>query len=165
MRAFTLIAAACTLAPPASASDLPAPTFEFAFEETVTLGADIPAGQSAAGERNIVPITGGSFSGPGLKGTIMGGGWDWQLLRADGCREIKADYMLKTDDGAIINVINTGVSCRAANPSAQVRTHPVFAPPAGKYAWLGQSAFIGTLDPVALPDGQRAVRIRFYKVN
>lgn len=141
------------------------PALDFAFEETVTLDADVPVGQTSVGTRNIVPITGGTFAGPGIRGTIMGGGWDWQLRRADGCLQIKADYMLRTDDGAVINVVNTGVSCRAKDPKAVVRTHPVFEAPQGKYDWLSQGCFIGTLDPVSMPDGKRAVRIRFYRVT
>lgn len=140
------------------------PTLEFAFEETVMLDADVPVGTTSVGTRNIVPITGGTFEGPGIHGTIMAGGWDWQLRRADGCLQIKADYLLRTDDGAVINVVNTGVSCRAKDPKAVVRTHPVFEAPQGKYDWLSQSCFVGTLDPVNLPDGKRAVRIRFYRV-
>lgn len=158
------IAAALLVATSASAAEPAQPSLEFAFEEVVMLGADIPVGKTALGERNIVPITGGTFSGPGLKGTIIGGSWDWQLLRTDGCRQIKADYMLRTDDGAIINVVNTAVSCRGKT-GAPVRTHPVFEPPLGKYEWLGQTTFIGTLEPAALPGGGRAVHIRFYKVN
>jgi Protein of unknown function (DUF3237) len=160
-----LAAAALATTMAAQAAEPAAPSLEFAFEEVVTLGPDIPVGKTVLGERNIIPITGGMFSGPGLKGTVMGGGWDWQLIRPDGCRQLKADYMLKTDDGAVINVVNTAVSCRGKVPNAVTRTHPVFEAPVGKYEWLGQNAFIGTLDPVSLPSGQRAVRIRFYKVN
>ncbi|MFM6829933.1 MAG: DUF3237 domain-containing protein [Novosphingobium sp.] len=149
----------------AAATVAPTPGLEYAFEETVLLGPDVPAGQTPLGGRNIIPITGGTFEGPGLKGTIIGGGWDWQLRRADGCLQIKADYMLRTDDGAVINVVNTGVSCRANDPKAVVRTHPVFEAPQGKYDWLSQGCFIGTLDQVSLPDGKRAVRIRFYRVT
>lgn len=153
---------AALLSSPALAAE---PTLVFAFEETVTLGADVHPGPTALGERNIVPITGGTFEGTGIKGTIIPGGWDWQLRRADGCTQIKADYMLRTDDGVVINVVNTGVSCRARDPQAVVRTHPVFEAPRGKYEWLSQTAFIGTLDPIKLPDGQRAVRIRMYRAN
>ncbi len=142
-----------------------APVLEYAFEEIVLLGSDVPAGQTPLGTRNIVPITGGTFEGRGIKGTIVGGGWDWQLRRADGCLQIKADYMLRTDDGVVINVVNTGVSCRAKNPAAVTRTQPVFEAPLGKYEWLGQTSFVGTLDPISLPDGQRAVRIRFFRVK
>lgn len=141
------------------------PGLQFAFEETVLLGPAIHPGPTALGDRNIIPITSGRFEGPGIRGEVIGGGWDWQLRRADGCTQIKADYMLRTDDGVVINVVNTGVSCRAKDPAALVRTHPVFEAPLGKYEWLSQAAFVGTLDPATMPDGQRAVRIRFYKVN
>ncbi|HEY6869656.1 MAG TPA: DUF3237 domain-containing protein [Novosphingobium sp.] len=150
------------LATPATAAD---PVLQFAFEETVTLAPDLHPGVTALGERNMVPITGGTFAGPGIGGTILPGGWDWQLRRADGCTQIRADYMLRTDDGVLINVINTGVSCRRKDPAAVVRTHPVFEAPLGKYEWLSQGAFIGTLDPVTLPDGSRAVKIRFYRAG
>ena len=160
---FTTALTALALAAPITAHAAE-PTLEFAFEETVMLDADVPVGTTSVGTRNIVPITGGTFEGPGIHGTIMAGGWDWQLRRADGCLQIKADYMLRTDDGAVINVVNTGVSCRAKDPKAVVRTHPVFEAPQGKYDWLSQSCFVGTLDPVSLPDGKRAVRIRFYRV-
>lgn len=162
MRGVLAFAALSVAVPSAHAAE---PALAFAFEETVMLGPDQPVGTTAQGGRNIVPITGGTFEGPGIKGTIIGGGWDWQLRRADGCLQIKADYMLKTDDGAVINVVNTGVSCRAIDPKTQVRTHPVFEAPLGKYDWLSQGCFIGTLDPVALPDGKRAVRIRFFRVT
>ena len=145
------------------------PSLAFAFEEVVTLDHDITPGPTALGTRNLVPITGGTFAGPGLAGegihgTVIGGGWDWQLRRADGCTNIHADYMLSTDDGVVINVVNDGVSCRGRDPHAVVRTHPVFEAPMGRYDWLSQGAFIGTLDPMATPDGKRAVRIRFYRV-
>jgi len=162
MRVTTALTALALAAPiTAHAAE---PTLEFAFEETVMLDADVPVGATSVGTRNIVPITGGTFEGPRIRGKIMGGGWDWQLRRADGCLQIKADYMLRTDDGAVINVVNTGISCRAKDPKAVVRTHPVFEAPQGKYDWLSQGCFVGTLDPVSLPDGKRAVRIRFYLV-
>lgn len=163
MRLFATLVAAVALAASISARAAE-PALEFAFEETVTLDADVAVGPTSLGTRNIVPITGGTFAGPGIRGTILGGGWDWQLRRADGCLQIKADYMLRTDDGAVINVVNTGISCRAKDPKAVVRTHPVFEAPQGKYDWLSQGCFIGTLDPVSLPDGKRAVHIRFFRV-
>ena len=157
------LAAAPTQSQPAD------PKLVFAFEELVTLDAAVTPGQTALGGRNLIPITGGSFSGPGaagegIHGTIIGGGWDWQLRRADGCTKIHADYMLRTDDGAVINVVNDGVSCRAKDPAAVVRTHLVFEAPLGRYDWLSQGAFVGTLDPVTTPDGHHAVHIRFYRV-
>lgn len=149
----------------ALAANAPPPGLEFAFEETVTLADAITPGETAIGGRNIIPITGGTFQGPRIKGTIMPGGWDWQLVRKDGCLSIEADYMLRTDDGAVINVVNKGVACRPADGKPRpVITQPVFEPPLGKYEWLGKSAFVGTLEPITL-EGKPAVKIRFYEVK
>jgi len=161
--ALALLASAAAAQPPA------APKLDFAFEEIVTLGAAVAPGKTPYGDRNIIPISGGTFEGPGngsgFKGIIMPGGWDWQLIRTDGCLDVKADYFLKTDDGVIINVVNTGVICRpkAGEAPKPVRTHPRFEVPLGKYEWLGQSAFIGTLETAKGPNGEPAVKIRFFR--
>jgi hypothetical protein len=151
------------VAAPAAAQE--PPTLEFVFEETVTLGEVTTPGETARGERVIIPITGGTFEGPGIKGIILPGGWDWQLRRADGCTEVEADYFLQTDDGVVINVVNEGVICTdEGGAMLPVRTHPVFEAPRGKYEWLSQNAFVGTLEPA--PPGQgAAVRIRFYRIR
>ena len=163
--AAVIMALACTAATAQDRQVPPAPRLEFAFEELVTLGPAMAPGATALGRRNMIPITGGTFEGPGIKGTIVPGGWDWQLVRADGCVQIHADYMLKTDDGVIINVINDGALCmpEAGQPPKPGRTSPRFEAPLGKYAWLGQTAFVGTLEGAQGPNGEPAVRIRFYK--
>ncbi len=166
MKIAALFLAASIPAGTAAAADPPAPPhLEFAFEEIVTLGAAMSPGETPYGRRNIIPITGGTFEGPGIRGTVLPGGWDWQLARADGCLDVEANYMLRTDDGAIINVINKGALCmpgpgEAARPA---RTSPRFEAPLGKYTWLGQTAFIGTLESATGPQGEPAVKIRFYK--
>lgn len=162
-----VLLAACFLSAEARGqpSEPPAPRLEFAFEELVLLSPAVAPGKTAYGSRNMIPIAGGTFEGPGIKGTIIPGGWDWQLVRADGCVDVKADYMLKTDDGVIINVVNTGVLCMTKPGEAPrpVRTSPRFEAPLGKYEWLGQTAFVGTLEGGKGPNGEAAVRIRFYK--
>ena len=149
-------------APGASQKD---PGLEFAFEENVKLGEAIPVGDTARGSRLIIPITGGTFEGPRIRGEILPMGWDWQLKRADGCTEIKADYFIRTDDAVVINVINTGVLCPPGPDGPMpVRTHPVFEAPLGKYDWLSQSAFIGTLEASTASTGS-GVRIRFFRAK
>ena len=144
-------------------SESPPPRLEFAFEEIVTLGAGIPVGETPLGRRNMIPITGGTFSGPGIEGTIIAGGWDWQLVRSDGCTEVKADYMIKTNDGVVINVVNVGSLCPPQGGQATPPlTQPRFEAPKGRYDWLNRTAFIGTLE-LAPNAGGPAVRIRFYK--
>jgi hypothetical protein len=156
-------AGAASLAAAASAQQ--APALEFAFEEIVTLGEATSPGDTARGGRLIIPITGGTFEGPEIRGTVVPGGWDWQLRRADGCTDVEADYFLKTDDGVVINVVNKGVICPGEGGAFRpVRTHPVFEAPRGKYEWLSQTAFVGTLEP-APPAAGPAVKIRFYRVR
>lgn len=141
------------------------PQLHFVFEEQVTLAADIPVGETPIGKRNIVPITGGTFEGPGLHGKIMPGGWDWQLTHPSGCFDLHADYMIQTDDGAIIHVMNQGMVC--PNSSAKrdaLFTSPTFEAPRGKYDWLNGGVYVGTIEGMKI-EGKPAVRIRFFKVN
>jgi len=147
--------------------DSAVPKLEFAFEELVLLGPAAKPGNTPYGARNMIPIVGGTFEGPGLKGTIIPGGWDWQLVRADGCIDVHADYMLKTDDGVIVNVVNDGALCmpKPGEAPRPVRTSPRFEAPLGKYQWLGQTAFVGTLEVATGPRNEPAVRIRFYKAT
>lgn len=166
MRIPALAVLGLVMAFPASAQQAGDPELEFVFEEIVTLQPAVSVGKTARGERRIIPITGGTFEGPEIRGEVMPGGWDWQLDRPDGCTEIEADYFLKTDDGAVINVVNKGTLCKPmpGETPVPVRTHPVFEPPLGKYEWLGQGAFVGTLGMAPASNGP-AVLIRFYRVK
>jgi hypothetical protein len=62
------------------------------------------------GTRRIVPISGGEFEGPRLRGTVLpGGSADWLLLRADGVLEMDLRATLRTDDGALVSMRSFGV--------------------------------------------------------
>ena len=157
--------AARAAAQQAPATDAAMPHLQFAFEEIVTLGASIHPGATPWGERNIVPITGGTFQGPRLKGKILPGGWDWQLAGKSGCFSLQADYMIQTDDGVIINVLNKGTLCEnPGEPRIRLLTTPVFEAPLGPYQWLNGGAWVGTVDGASV-DGKPAVRIRLYKAQ
>jgi hypothetical protein len=137
---------------------------EFAFEEIVTLSPATAVGKTGHGGRTSIPITGGSFAGPQIRGVVMPGGWDWQLQRSDGCTDLHADYMLRTYDGTVINVVNKGVACPPGSGAPPLRTMAVFETPTGKHDWLSKSAFVGVLAPYAAPGGP-AVKIRFYRAR
>lgn len=140
-----------------------APHLRFVFEEKVTLAADIPVGETPIGKRNIVPITGGTFEGSSLRGKIMPGGWDWQLTHPSGCFDLHADYMIQTDDGVIIHVINQGMVCpNSAGKRDALFTTPTFEAPNGRYDWLNGGVYVGTVEGMKL-DGKPGVRIRFFK--
>src|SRR5262249_7479156 len=56
------------------------------------------------GVRLIVPVTGGQFEGPRLRGRVLPGGGDWLLLRSDGVLELDLRITLETDDRALIDM-------------------------------------------------------------
>ena len=75
------------------------PTLVHAYDAVVQIEPDIVHGDTPHGRRIRVPIVGGTFAGDRLRGTVVPGGADWQLLRADGSLVIEADYFMRTDDG------------------------------------------------------------------
>src|SRR5206468_2652908 len=66
-------------------------------------------GATPLGERRIVPILGGEIDGPALRGRILPGGADWQLVSADGTGSLEARYTVETHDGALVYVRNLGL--------------------------------------------------------
>ena len=72
------------------------------------VGELMTLGPAPHGERRYVPLGGGTVAGPELNGTIVAGGVDWQLNRADGVLEIAAHYVVRTDDGALVEVRSEG---------------------------------------------------------
>jgi len=81
---------------------------EFLMRVAADVGELMTMGGGPLGERRVVAITGGSFDGPRLRGTIVPGGADWQIARADGVLDIDARYALRTADGALIRVVSQG---------------------------------------------------------
>lgn len=124
-----------------------APQLEFALQLKVTLGEAFGINNTQHGRRTVIPITGGTFEGPDIKGTIINGGADYQLANADGRTEIEAIYCIKTDDGVYIHVRNCGIIRSGQNadgkPSFYFKAAPRFEAPAdSKYGWLNNSLFI-----------------------
>jgi hypothetical protein len=70
----------------------PPPTLEFAFEERVTIDPAVVLGETALGHRQYIAITGGTVTGPKLKGRVLPGGHDFQLTyAASDCTQLSAD--------------------------------------------------------------------------
>jgi hypothetical protein len=151
----------------------PAPRLVFAFEARVEVGPPVEIGQVPRGRRRIVPILSGTFEGPGIKGRVVPGGADWQIIRADGFSELDTRYTLETDKGQIIYVQNGGMrhappaimekllKGEAVDPSlVYFRTVPTFETAAPELQWLTRSVFVGT--------GERyptQVVIRFWRLE
>ena len=151
----------------------PTPVLTFAFEVRATVGTPMEVGQVAQGRRRIVPITGGTFEGPTIRGKVMNGGADWQIIRADGFTELDTRYTLETDKGQIIYVQNPGIRHAAPEVMKRLlagevvdpttvyfRTAPKFETASPDLQWLTRAVFIGM--------GERYpndVRIRFYRLE
>ena len=124
------------------------PQLEFVMQLHVTLDQPYSVGDTPRGKRNVIPITGVTFEGPNIKGTILNGGADYQMGSADGSRtEIEAIYSIKTDDGVYIHIRNCGLICGGkdanGNPTFYFRAAPKFeAPSNSKYAWLNNAIFV-----------------------
>lgn len=145
-----------------------APELEFVMQLKVTLGESYSVGNTPRGRRNVVPITGGTFEGPKVKGTILSGGADYQMGSADGSRtEIEAIYSIKTDDGYYIHVRNRGIIASEKNeqgmPSFYFRCAPQLEAPADSpYAWMNNSLFVCA---PAMSAGFRGIALNVWKVK
>ena len=125
-----------------------APQLEYVVELKVKCEGAYQVGKTPHGNRFIIPIVGGTFEGPKMKGTILSGGADYQLQDNEhGRTEVEAIYSIKTDDGVNIHVRNRGLICTGkdenGNPQFYFRTTPQFeAPFDSKYAWLNNAIFV-----------------------
>ena len=123
------------------------PQLEFALQLKVTLGQAFSIENTQHGRRTVIPITGGTFEGPGIKGTIINGGADYQLANAQGRTELEAIYCIKTDDDIYIHVRNRGIIAGGQDadgkPTFYFKAAPQFEAPAdSKYGWLNNALFV-----------------------
>jgi hypothetical protein len=130
-------------------------------------------GQADGGRKRFIAITGGSVDGPMLKGEVLAGGGDWQVIESEGLARVEARYFLKASDGTVIEVTNPGVRVaspevterlakgEAVDPSEYYfRTTPSFKVRSGTFDWLRRNAFVAR--GVRKPD---RVLIDFYRVK
>jgi hypothetical protein len=133
---------------------------------TVRIAAAPPQkiGAVPHGLRSIVPVTGGDFEGPRLRGRVLPGGGDWLLLRSDDVLELDLRITLETDDHALIGMTFQGLRHGPAEVIAALgrgevvdpatyyfRTLPRFETAAEKYAFLNRIVAVGVGE--ARPDG------------
>jgi hypothetical protein len=142
---------------------------EHMWDAKVKISGVVNIGESKRGSRRVIPITGGTFEGPKIKGEVLPGGEDWQLTRPDGDTELYARYMMKTSDGFVIQVINQALihsGMADGKPTSYVRSVlDLEAPKNSPYDYLNHSIFIGTLEMPRLKAGEEPyVIIGVYKL-
>jgi len=84
------------------------------------VGTLVSLGAAKYGERRYVPLLGGTVAGPELNGRIVEGGVDWQVQRADGVLDIAAHYVIRADDGGLIEVQSDGMRHGAPDVMARL---------------------------------------------
>ena len=152
---------------------LPPPTLEHLCDLAVTIAAPVEVGQTPAGLRRMIPITGGTVTGPRLNGKVMAGGADFQLILNGGTQaHLDARYVIELDDGSRVFVQNTALRVTSLENSQRImngqpvnpdevyfRCQPKLEATTPEWAWLSESQFIGM--GRRAPDG---VFLSFYRV-
>jgi len=89
---------------------LPEPRLTKVFRLEATLGEALEVGNVAQGRRRIIPLTGGTFAGPELNGTLLpGASADWQIVLLDGSALGDIRFTLQTDRDDLLYVRSQGV--------------------------------------------------------
>jgi hypothetical protein len=102
-------------------SRLPEPRLTRVYRLEAALGAPLDLGDVSQGHRRIVPLTGGTFTGPELNGNLLPGvSADWQIILRDGTTLGDIRYTLQTDDGALLYVQSRGVRHGSAEVLARL---------------------------------------------
>ena len=100
---------------PGGFRQLPEPRLTPVFRLDAELGEALEVGDSAGGHRRIVPLTGGTFTGPEINGTLVAGvSADWQIVLPDGTALGDLRYTLRTDAGDLST--SDPAECATAGP-------------------------------------------------
>ena len=140
------------------AQHLPQLVSELLFQISLELGYSgvQNVGAIPAGGRTVVPVSGGRFEGPRLRGQVLPGA-DWVLWRPDGAMLVDVRLALLTDDGATIAMLYTGLAYgRTEGAMTQfrnreavldadiyIRTTPRFETSDPRYDWLNRVIAVG----------------------
>jgi muconolactone delta-isomerase len=99
---------------------IPEPRLTQVYRLEAALAPPLELGETAQGHRRIVPLTGGTFSGPELSGRLVpGASADWQIILPDGTALGDIRYVLETDRGDVLYVQSRSI--RHGSPEVLVR--------------------------------------------
>jgi hypothetical protein len=140
-------------------SDITSLPTEFLFTLSATLAPSsiVPSGPN--GTRMIVPITGGTVTGPKINGTLEALGADWLTLREDGTAQLDVRALIRTSDGAMIHTSYKGIMSPDADGKPRIITAPLFETGDERYSWLNSIQAIAVGAP-----GKNGVTYDVYRL-
>lgn len=146
--------------------------FEWLMTARVEVKRPMQIGDTPTGFQQGVPIGEGHFEGPSIKGTVIPGSFDWQVIQRDGIAMLDVAGAMLTDDGVTMKVASKGMRHGPAEVMERLsrgeqvppdeyymRAVAEFDAPAGPYDWLNKSLFVSW--------GERYVNevvIHYYRV-
>lgn len=149
--------------------DVADPVFEFVFELFIDVEEGWHIGRGENEKLWFTPVTGGTISGPKFSGSILPGGGDWSVKRDD-TTQVEARYLIRADDGSVIDVVNRGfyraspaVEARfeagdqVAEDEYYFRTAFTFRTDAPAHRWLAENQLVGVAR-----DEEGQIRIRVF---
>lgn len=127
-------------------------SYQHLFDLTIELHPILDLGATPAGQRRIVPVSGGRFIGDRLRGQIHPhAGSDLLLVRADGSFQQDVRLVLATDDNALILMTYRGIRHSSPEVARRIqrgepvlpsdyylRIAPFFETSATRYDWLNR---------------------------
>lgn len=153
------------------------PGLVYEFGYTADLGAPLDVGPVPAGNRLIVPITGGRATGERISGEVLVPAGNWVTLGADGWGSLDVRGQIRTDDGAVLHYraegvveINEAVQRYLAGVASTefsdhyARLYYRLESGDDRYAWVNRTMFVG--EPRLVVDGDaRRVEVRIHRVS
>jgi hypothetical protein len=129
---------------------------ELLITVTGRVSAPVDIGVGPQGHRRIIPVEGGEFTGPKLRGSVLPGGADWMVVDSSGVAHVDVRLALETDDGERIYMTYHGLRHGPPDVMARLergepvepdeyyfRIAPVFETGSKKYAWLNRMLTVG----------------------
>lgn len=135
-----------------------APPLAFFAALSVEVAPAHDIGDTPAGRRRVIPILGGQVrSADGWTARVLPGGADFQAIVTPTLAQLDARYVLETDAGELIYVVNRAVRAASAEVTARLvrgepvdpalvyfRCSPIFETAAPSLAWVNERVFVGT---------------------
>jgi hypothetical protein len=150
------------LAPMPAQGSLALPQARPAFAALLEVGESMQAPGTST--QRWVTILGGAIDGPRLRGVVQGGRFDWRQDAAGESVEVTATFIVRRDDGRLIEVRDRGFypAASAAAASAAICTSPELVEPAGEGP-VAAAVLVGRLDASQLDRGM--VRLLAFEVT